>query len=230
MMLLAFDCSAAACSAAVRHDGSTVAREWRAMERGHAEALVPLIEATLGQAGARFEDISAVATTVGPGSFTGVRIGLATARGLSLALGAPVVGVTTFEAVALAARRACGSPHLPCLVVLDAKRADVYVQLLPPGGEPSGPAVAASPSAAAAMLPPGRAIVAGDGASQLRPFVEGRELLFASGPGVADAADVAELAERRLREDGAGRLVRPMPVYVTPPGVTLRPRRTAAVS
>jgi tRNA threonylcarbamoyladenosine biosynthesis protein TsaB len=109
MMLLAFDCSASACSAAVRHDGSTVAREWRAMERGHAEALVPLIEATLGQAGARFEDISAVATTVGPGSFTGVRIGLATARGLSLALGAPVVGVTTFEAVAGGAGRAGGA-------------------------------------------------------------------------------------------------------------------------
>lgn len=228
-MLLAFDSSAAACSVALRQDGAEIAREFRAMERGHAEALVPLIEATLARAAVGFEDIDAVAATVGPGSFTGVRIGLATARGLSLALGVPVLGVTTFEAVALAARRACGRPRVPFLIVLDAKRADVYAQLLSADGEPAGPPAALAPSVAAAMIPPGPGVLAGDGAGHVRPFVERREVIVAPGPGHADAADVAELAEQWLVASGGAAAARQaVPLYVSPPGVTLRPGRAAA--
>jgi tRNA threonylcarbamoyladenosine biosynthesis protein TsaB len=225
VILLAFDSSAAACSVALRRDGVTLARERRARERGHAEALVPLIEATLAQAAVRFEDLDAVATTIGPGSFTGVRIALATAHGLSLALGIPAFGVTTFEAVALAARRALGVPA-SCLVVLETKRADVYAQVLPADGGAPAPPVAVSPFAVAEMAPEGRFILAGDGAHHLRPYVVARDVLFAPGPGSADAADVAELAARRFAS-GAPDAERPLPLYVSPPGVTRRPDRTA---
>ena len=225
MILLAFDSSAAACSVAVWRDGATLAYERRAMERGHAEALVPLIEAALAQAAVRFEDLDAVGTTIGPGSFTGVRIALATAHGLSLALGIPVYGVTTFEAVALAARRASGV-QAPCLVVLETKRADVDAQVLPSDGAAPAPPVALSPLAAAALAPDGRFILAGDGAHHLRPHIAAHDVVLATGPGGADAADVAELAARRFG-GGAPDAGRPLPLYVSPPGVTRRPDRPA---
>jgi tRNA threonylcarbamoyladenosine biosynthesis protein TsaB len=225
MILLAFDCSASACSAALRRDGATIAHERRVMERGHAEALVPLIEATLARAGVGFGDLDAVAATVGPGSFTGVRIGLATAHGLALALDIPVLGITTFEAVAHAAAREVGG-RSPCLVVLETKRADVYAQLLPAGGGALASPVAAAPAAVAALLPAGPIVLAGDAAARVRPHLDRPDAVFAPGPGSADVADVAELAEAGFAE-ATERPARPVPLYVSPPGVTRRPDRAA---
>jgi tRNA threonylcarbamoyladenosine biosynthesis protein TsaB len=227
MTLLAFDTSAAACSAALWRAGAVVAHESRPMERGHAEVLVPMIEALLGRSGVAFADLTAVATTVGPGSFTGIRIGLATARGLALALDAALVGVTTFEAVARAARREMREAPLPCLVVLDSKRPDVYAQLFRASGEADGPPAALAPEAAAALLPGARVAVAGDGARHVRAALAGRDVWFAAGPGIADAADVAALGAARLARAG-GPAVRPVPLYVSPPGVTPRRQRRRA--
>jgi tRNA threonylcarbamoyladenosine biosynthesis protein TsaB len=229
MTLLAFDTSAAACSVALWRDGATIAHASKIMERGHAETLMPMIEGTLGRAGVAFADLTAIAATVGPGSFTGIRIGLATARGLALALDAALVGVTTFEAVAHAARREMLGSPMPCLVVLDAKREDVYAQLFRAGGEPDGPPAAVMPEAAAALLPPARAAVAGDGARHVRALLAGRDVWFAPGAGVADAADVAALAAARIARAGSPDPAdRPLPLYISPPGVTVRRRRAGA--
>ena len=96
--VLGIDTSAAACSAAIWRDGAVLVSLGAAMMRGHAEALVPMIERAMGQAGLAYRDLAAVAATRGPGAFTGLRIGLATVRGLALAAGIPAIGISAFEA------------------------------------------------------------------------------------------------------------------------------------
>ena len=98
--LLALDCAAGACSVAVLDATGVLAAAHRVMDRGQAEALMPMIADVLAEAGIAARDLCAVAATGGPGSFTGVRIGLAAARGIALAAGLPTVPVTTLEAVA----------------------------------------------------------------------------------------------------------------------------------
>jgi tRNA threonylcarbamoyl adenosine modification protein YeaZ len=98
--LLSFDAASTACSAAILADGRIVAERFEAMERGQAEVLVPMIADVLAQADKTLEDIDALAVTIGPGAFTGIRIGLAAAHGLALARKIPSIGLTTFEAVA----------------------------------------------------------------------------------------------------------------------------------
>ena len=102
LRVLAIDTALEACSAAIldteREDGVT--SRSLPMVRGHAEALVPLIAAVMSEANVGFAELDRIAVTVGPGSFTGIRIGLATARGIAHATGARVIGVTGFEAVA----------------------------------------------------------------------------------------------------------------------------------
>ena len=102
MKILAIDTALPAVSACVLTEGATEpeAEETLGMERGHAEALIPLIERVLGHVEGGFESIDRVAVTVGPGSFTGLRVGIAAARAIALAWGVPVVGVSTLAALA----------------------------------------------------------------------------------------------------------------------------------
>ena len=121
MLVLALDTSATFVSVALLNEKQVFAVEEEDMERGQAEALMPMIRSVLVRARMKMSDINAIAVTVGPGSFTGVRIGLAAARGFGLALNIPVYGVTCFEAWAYHISR-------PCTVVLDSKRGDYFVQ------------------------------------------------------------------------------------------------------
>ena len=107
-MILGIDTSGGCCAVALVADGR-VFRHARRMERGHAEALVPMIERVLAEAGAAYPVLTRVAVCTGPGSFTGIRIGIAAARGLALGLGIPAIGITRLEALAseAAAGRAC---------------------------------------------------------------------------------------------------------------------------
>ena len=95
MRVLAIDTALAACSAAVLDTeyGGIVASESLPMVRGHAEALMPLLQRMMNQARMAFPDIDRIAVTTGPGSFTGLRVGIAAARGLALAAGKPAVGL-----------------------------------------------------------------------------------------------------------------------------------------
>jgi tRNA threonylcarbamoyladenosine biosynthesis protein TsaB len=101
--LLAIDTALGACAAAITADGSLLARRSEAMTRGHAERLAPLVAELAEEAGVAFKDLDRIVVTTGPGSFTGVRVGLAFARSLALALARPCIGVTTIEALALEA-------------------------------------------------------------------------------------------------------------------------------
>ena len=97
MALLAFDVAGNACSAAVWSGGEVVSHVSEEMERGQAERLAPMLKSVMGRAALVFSQLEMIAVTVGPGSFTGIRIGLSLAKSLALATGRPLYGVTTFE-------------------------------------------------------------------------------------------------------------------------------------
>src|SRR5271167_2560005 len=133
MRVLAIDTALGACSAAVLDTafGGIVASSLP-MARGHAEALMPLLARVMKQSGMAFGDIDRVVVTTGPGSFTGLRVGIAAARGLALAVGIPAVGVSTLSAYA--------APYLgaddksPVVAAIDARHDHVYLQVFGPGG------------------------------------------------------------------------------------------------
>ena len=102
------------------------------MMRGHAEALMPLIAAVMSAANTEFFDLDRIAVTVGPGSFTGLRVGVAAARGIALAAGKPAVGLTTLAALAAPFFDADETKAL--LAVIDARHDQVYMQLFGSGG------------------------------------------------------------------------------------------------
>jgi tRNA threonylcarbamoyladenosine biosynthesis protein TsaB len=134
MRLLAIDTALAACSAAVLDTahGGIVASESLPMIRGHAEALMPLVAQVMQASGLAFVDLDRIVVTTGPGSFTGLRVGIAAARGLGLATKIPVVGVATLSAYA--------APYLsvdsknPVVAAIDARHAHVYLQVFTPSG------------------------------------------------------------------------------------------------
>jgi tRNA threonylcarbamoyl adenosine modification protein YeaZ len=135
MLVLAIDTALAACSAAVldTESGAIVAAESLPMLRGQAEALMPLVARVMRQAAVDFAAIDRIAVTVGPGSFTGLRVGIAAARGIALASGKPAVGVTTLAA--FAAPHIGGDDAGPVVAAIDARHAQVYLQVLAATGK-----------------------------------------------------------------------------------------------
>src|SRR3954471_5648864 len=166
-LLLAFDASGPAISVAVLRDGTLLAHHREALARGHAERLPPALAATMAASGCGLAALDAIAVTVGPGSFTGIRVGLAAARGLGFALDRPVLGITTLEAVAhgLDAAQRAGRP---VLALIDSKRADVFAQRFAADLVPID-APQAVPVAAAADLAVPPLIVTGDAATLIAP-------------------------------------------------------------
>jgi tRNA threonylcarbamoyladenosine biosynthesis protein TsaB len=134
MRVLAIDTALAACSVAVfdSAQGEALARETLPMIRGHAEVLVPLIARLMDKAQLEFADLDRIAVTVGPGSFTGLRVGISAARGISLAAGRPAIGLTTMSAYA--APHLAADDSVPVAVVIDARHEHVYLQVFGRGG------------------------------------------------------------------------------------------------
>jgi tRNA threonylcarbamoyl adenosine modification protein YeaZ len=112
--------------------GGILASESLPMTRGHAEALMPLLKRVMDEAGMAFPDIDRVAVTTGPGSFTGLRVGIAAARGIALAADKPAVGVSTLSAYA--APHMAADDTFPVVAAIDARHAHVYLQVFSPGG------------------------------------------------------------------------------------------------
>jgi tRNA threonylcarbamoyladenosine biosynthesis protein TsaB len=204
LTILAIDCSTSACSAAVRRGDELLAVK-RATGRGQAEAMVPLIGDVLAESGLDWPEIQLIGVTVGPGSFTGLRIGLAATRALALALSIPIAGVTTADLLA-----AMVPPERyrerRLLIAIDSKREDLFVYA---DGE-----IRALPPEAALAWQSGPLLVAGDAAEQFRGLRDDLEIL----PLLPDAAPLAELAARRYRE---GVALPAQPLYLRPPDVAL---------
>lgn len=170
------------------------------MQTGQAERLFPLLEEILGMSGKAWKDISLLAVTTGPGNFTGVRIAVSAARGLSLSLGIRAVGVTVLQALA--------HPHRkPVLVLLDARRGRLYAQLFADGESEAGAELTTFEALAAREWPAG----------MICTGFRCRELAARTGTGagreetLADPADIAvcAAASRELPREG-----RPAPLYL----------------
>ena len=212
--ILALDSATSACSVAVLQNGEIKAHSYEEMSRGQAEALVPMIADTMSTAGLAFEDLDLIGVTVGPGAFTGVRIGLSTAQSLALASGKPLIGATTLETV-LAAQ---GEAQAPVLVALDTKRTDIYVQLFAAGGGAlTAPLALEADQISTAVSLNGISVV-GDAADRaLHALHESRitakEL---TGPKLPDARWLARIVSHRV---GADNPVPVAPLYLRPPDV-----------
>ena len=134
MLILAIDTALDACAVGVLDTVASkmIAQQSLPMPRGHAEALMPLIDQVMKQSRVGFHDLDRIAVTTGPGSFTGLRVGLSAARGIALATGKPAVGVTTLTAYAAAVISETGRD--PVISAIDARHDHVYYQVVSGNG------------------------------------------------------------------------------------------------
>ena len=193
MIFLAIDSTARACSAAVGRDGQTLVSMQNDTGNTHSEQLLPMIENCLSRAGLTFRDIDAYACTVGPGSFTGVRIGVSVVKGLAFGTDKPCIEVSALEAIAENLRPLNG---LYC-PVMDARRSQVYTALFEANAE--GVLVRLSEDSAMSLA---------DLAERVRPLVTKERPLYLAGDGY-------ELAYRTLN-------ALDIPCAVTPPLLRLQ--------
>ncbi len=226
MKILSIDCATVAGSVAIWDDGTVRAVERAELARGQAEALMPMIERVRARAGLTFGQLDRLAVTVGPGHFTGLRAGLAAARGLALATGLPLIGVTTLEAVA-AGVPAAEREGAVLAVALDSKRAEAYVQAYAADLKPLETPRARLPADYAAELTGrfgSRFVVAGDAASELAGALTrcGASVLHSAAAPRPDATIVAALAAQAAEPAAP-----PAPLYVHPVETT-SPRPRAA--
>jgi tRNA threonylcarbamoyladenosine biosynthesis protein TsaB len=184
------------------------------MGRGQSEALMPMVEESLTDAGVTWADLTLIGVTVGPGTFTGIRIGLAAARGMALASHLPVAGVGTCDAIAhgVSSEERQGRT---VVVAVDSKRADFFVQAFAADLTPLGPP-AGMTAAAAVRLASGPLLLAGDAARHLLDLRQ--DALLSAGTPFPDARIIARLAEERYADGGA---LPPEPIYLRPPDVTM---------
>ena len=119
--ILSIDTAMSGCSASVHTEGGGSYTNSKPMSRGQAEHLVPMVQDVLAQAKAEFSDFASIITTIGPGAFTGLRIGLSTAKSLGLALKIPVFGITTLQALALQYAPK-NTKNLPIMVLIEKKQ------------------------------------------------------------------------------------------------------------
>lgn len=207
MILLGIETATTVCGVAVVREGQIVAEKALEVPQAHAEKLLTLIRTVLGSVPVTATELDAIAVSAGPGSFTGLRIGLSTAKGLAYSTGCRVVAVPTLRALTEHARKeavATGAGYL--LAALDARRDEVYAFLarLTDGRmEEVWGERALSVKDLAGVIPGGPVLVAGDGAGKLAAAARasGLSLLQAS-PGSlrCDAGSVALLGERMLQD------------------------------
>ena len=219
MKILAVDTALGACSAAVL-DGDTVrAHALEVMERGHAEALAPMVQAAMRQAGLQFSELDRLAVTTGPGTFTGQRVGLAFMRGLRVALHRPLIGITTLQAMAVAAMDETGAAF--GAVLHDAKRGEVYVGLYSRKERLLEPALLPFDNAMSAIRERARGeplALAGTAAAAAA------EALGAE-PHVTSVVHPDALWVARMAQHGPEPSEAPRPLYLRPPDARLQARR-----
>jgi tRNA threonylcarbamoyl adenosine modification protein YeaZ len=214
MRLLAIDTSLSACSVCLFDAArpEALARETAQMERGHAEALMPMVERVAGGA---FAGIERIAVTIGPGSYTGLRVGISAARGLGLALGRPVVGVTTLAA--LAAPVIGRDPGRLITAAIDARHGGVYVAVLNSDGKAVVAPRLASVKDAARAIGAGPASLVGSGARLVaqEAWAMGLDVVVVEG---SEAPDILWVARLGLLAEPQAQPPRPM--YLRAPEAT----------
>jgi len=222
--VLALDAAGSGCSVVIAAGETVLAAERCTSARGQAERLLPMVDAVIRKSGLSKPALDIVATTTGPGSFTGIRVGLATARGIALATGARSVGVTAFEAVvADLAPWAYDRDTGFLLVALESRREDLYIQLFDhsyrPLGDPTAALPAALDEALIGLIGAASLVVAGDAAKRAADLLRPRARTIVVEGSAPDAVGVFRAVRRRGRGGEAG--TKPLPLYLRPPDVTV---------
>jgi tRNA threonylcarbamoyladenosine biosynthesis protein TsaB len=158
MMILAIDSASNACDVCVWRDGEVIAAARETMARGQDARLMPMIVETMARAGVSFHDLDRVAVTRGPGSFTGLRVGLAAARGIGLAANKPVIGIDRFSLY----NAACAQAGRDLLVVIESKRADLFCRFYPAADDAPEPCLMTQADIDAFLAAHAPCAVAGD--------------------------------------------------------------------
>lgn len=210
MKLLAIDTASTLCAACVwdTDAGRELGRAVEDIGKGHAERLMDVIAQAFSGTGVGYSELGAIAISVGPGSFTGIRVGVAAARGLALALKIPALGVTTLSAIAEEARQT--HPSRRIIASIDARRDELYVEDHAPDGSLSfGPAIV-NVADAGRLLPGLPPVLAGSGSDILTTLDPSADR--SGGAATADIGVYARLA-------AAGRIhgSPPTPLYLRGP-------------
>lgn len=231
--VLALDTSGSAGSAALFCEGRLAAARFEIRNRGHAERLMPMIAEVLEEAGKSYRDITRLAVTVGPGSFTGVRVGLATARALALALDCPLLCLDSFS---LLAAQACGMAKdstagdkedtTPLAVLIDSRRGDFFLRCHAASGLALGPPESCTPEALPASLPEGSLRLAGDAAERALslPALNRKSCRLVE---TARHCDARCLARWAAQSSASADSLSPAPLYLRAPDVS-RSREASA--
>lgn len=207
MILLAIDTALENCSVGLQ-SGGVVHLRVDTIGKGHAERLMPMIAAVLDEAGTTAAALSRIVVSVGPGSFTGLRVGISAARGLALVNRIPVVGISTLEShAALAARERAPESARPILALLPARGDELYGQLFSAALDPLDEPALGSSAQFAALADMVDADLAGAGA----PRLERPERVIHD----RSAPDIAMLLERGASLDPVSHP--PKPLYIKPP-------------
>lgn len=211
MNLLAIDTAANLCAACIYDTsaGRELGRSVRNIGKGHAEVLMDVIGEALNAASLTFAEIGAVAVAVGPGSFTGIRVGVSVARGLSLALKVPAAGVSTLEALAFEAREKFGAKRV--LAAIDGGRDGIYSSFYDDFGKVDyAPAVLDLETVV--ELASSVAAVTGSAAGRIIDAAKQKGLM--AGPTGA-TADIASYAKLAIANGFSGE--KPRPLYLRAP-------------
>ncbi|MCC6748986.1 MAG: tRNA (adenosine(37)-N6)-threonylcarbamoyltransferase complex dimerization subunit type 1 TsaB [Deltaproteobacteria bacterium] len=217
MRFAALDTATSTASVAILEGERVLARTARAVQT-HAQGLLEQLDEALRSSGLRLADVDAFVCGRGPGSFTGLRIGLATVKGICLATGKPLLCVPTLQAFGGAAGDLLG-PEPLVAVILDARRQELYCGLYR-GGQPVGPEILSTPRGLSTYLGVGeRLVLVGDGALRYRDLLLGSLPRASVGPEALHAIDAAYLARAALSRALAGDfddLAAAGPLYVRP--------------
>src|SRR5438874_3102564 len=214
MRILAIDTALDACAAAVLDTGrgGILASETLPMARGHAEALMPLIARVMDEAGVEFREIDRIAVTTGPGSFTGLRVGISAARGIALAAGKPAIGLSTLAGFAAPLIAEDDSTHV--VAAIDARHDNVYLQVFGAAGRKLvAPRIATLRDAVRASMT-GPARIIGSGANLVAgAWPRGAEPpLLVENSGAPDIGWIARLGAAAADDSGP-----PKPLYLRAP-------------
>jgi tRNA threonylcarbamoyladenosine biosynthesis protein TsaB len=204
MLILSLDSAGPSCSACVWRDGVVLAQVVEHMERGQDQRMMPLLLDLMQQAKIEFSDLDRIAVTRGPGSFTGLRIGLAAARGIGLAANKPVIGIDRFSIF----REQAQQLGKDLLVVINSKRKELYAQYYPADGSVPEPCMMTEDEIADYVKDKPGIIIAGDRQSK------GNE-----------AITCALLASRATVGEAS---TLPRPLYIRPPDVTVKTAQKTA--
>ncbi len=216
--LLACDTANGLCSVALHRSGHDIVSVKGKAQSEQAETLFAMLDEVFATTGLHYHDLTHLAVSIGPGSFTGIRIGLAAMRGIALVTGLPILGVSTLEALAADAIRLY-SPEQPIIVALDARRGQIYHQVFSPTLEKLSDAQLLTYDEARQAYPLAQALLVGNGASLLVADNTGNL-------GVPDAESIARLAEQYLPFPTD--TVAPAPFYIRPPDAKVSSRISRA--